>query len=64
MASIKVIDEERRRLNLSQHALCRAAGIAPSTYVRLKKGRTSGMEATFEKLRNALSIAAHREAAA
>lgn len=63
MSAIKVIDEERRRLDLSQTALCRAAGVNLATYVRLKKGRTSGTERTFIKLRNALAICAHREAA-
>ncbi|GJE06373.1 MULTISPECIES: helix-turn-helix domain-containing protein, partial [Pseudomonadota] len=63
MSNIKAIDEERRRLDLSQHALCVAAGIDPSTYVRLKKGRTKASEGTLAKLRNALAIAAQREAA-
>lgn len=62
-SSIKAIDEERRRLDLTQRALCNQAQIAVSTYTRLKRGHTSGYEVTLTKLRNALVIVAQRQAA-
>lgn len=63
MSQIKVIDAERRRLDLSQRDLCRAAKVSASTYTRLKRGHTSGLERTFVRLRNALATFGLREAA-
>jgi hypothetical protein len=62
MAAITFIDEERRRLDLTKTELCRRAGIHVGTYVRIQKCKTSGTERTFEKLRNALAIAAQQAA--
>lgn len=60
---IDTIDERRRLLDCTQKALCHAAGLAPSTYVRIKKRRVSPTERTLIQLDQALlAIARQREA--
>ena len=54
MPAIKSIDQRRRLLDVSQAVLCAEAGVAQSTYVRVKRGRVDPKEGTLEALRAAL----------
>ena len=56
MTTIQHIDEARRLLDVTQKTLCETAGIAPSTYVRTKKGLTSPNQRTIDRLANALAL--------
>lgn len=56
MKRIDTIDQERRLQNVTQQDLCAKAGIANSTYVRIKKGRVSPTERTLNRLANALAL--------
>lgn len=60
MKRIDTIDQERRLLDISQQDLCARAGIAASTYVRIKHGRVSPTERTLDRLANALAIMKQR----
>ena len=63
MTAIRTIDEERRRLDITQRDLCRQARVAVSTYTRNKRGHNEATDRTLDRLRNALVILGSREAA-
>lgn len=65
VSTFEEIDKERRLLDLSQKELCARARVWPSTYVRLKKGRTRRPgDRTLARLANALAaVRQSREAA-
>ena len=64
MLSFDAIDEARRLLDVRQKALCRAAGISPATYTRIKMRKSSPTVRTLGKLANGLEVVRSRREAA
>lgn len=63
MTAWRAIDEERRRLDVTQRDLCRQARVAPSTYTRSKRGHVQATDRTLDRLRNALALLEQRQSA-
>lgn len=52
---IDEIESRRKALRIEQKELCQRAGVHETTYLRIKKGESSGQGATFSRLMAALS---------
>lgn len=60
---LSAIEERRKRVGLTQKALCKLAGVHATTYSVLKNGRRGAYVRTLEKLGKVLDDAERTRAA-